>query len=112
MTGAIEADMSRPGRRYFLADFFAATFFAGAFAFAAAFAGAFTGVGFVAVLAADLAVAFAGTDDSFALSAVFAGAPFRCPNRRPRSGAAANNSRHSSSVNVFGWRSFGIFAFF
>ena len=34
------------------------------------------------------------------------------PRRCPRTGAAASNSRHSSSVSDFGSRSFGIFAFF
>jgi hypothetical protein len=34
------------------------------------------------------------------------------PNRPPRAGACSINTRHSSSVNVFGSRSFGILAFF
>src|SRR5688572_24004751 len=53
-----------------------------------------------------LATASAGA----ALAACFIG--FFAPKRPRRTGAAAMSSLHSSSVRLFGSRSFGIFAFF
>ena len=91
-------------------------FFAGAFFFATFFDFA-TGSAVVAGLASIVGPAFAAAFRG-ALVADFFGAdlvvaPALRPQRLPvRSGAAASNAWHSSSVSDFGSRSFGILPFF
>src|SRR5690606_27356995 len=69
----------------------------------------FAGVFFLAVFFAGLLSALTASAGA-CLAACFAGV--LAPKRPRRTGAAAISSLHSSSVNVFGSRSLGIFAFF
>src|SRR5690349_4055753 len=72
---------------------------------------------FAGVFLADAALP-AGADDAAASPGVTAAAAAGClprrkrPKRPPRSGAAAIRALHSSSVRLFGSRSFGTLAFF
>src|SRR5262245_47172913 len=106
---------------YFLADFFAAAFFlaAGRAALGAAAgrAALVLAVALTGALGVFFAAGFSFTSLAAAVagfaSAAAAGAATLRPKRLPltRIGAAASNSRHSSSVSDFGSRSFGMRAF-